>query len=32
MVTAAVLPWLAVFVFAIWLLRKLWRKRRGKIS
>jgi len=32
MVTVAVIPWLVVFVLAIWLLRKLWRKRRGKIS
>jgi len=32
MVMVAVIPWLVVFVLAIWLLRKLWRKRRGKIS
>jgi hypothetical protein len=32
MVIVAVIPWLAVFVLAIWLLGKLCRKRRGKIS
>jgi len=32
MVTVAVIPWLVVFVLAIWFLRKLWKKRRGKIS
>lgn len=32
MVIVAVIPWLVVFVLVIWLLRKLWRKRRGKIS
>jgi len=32
MVTVAVIPWLVVFVLAIWFLRKLSRKRRGKIS
>jgi hypothetical protein len=32
MVMVAVIPWLVVFVLAIWLLRRLWKKRRGKIS
>jgi hypothetical protein len=32
MVMVAVIPWLVLFVLAIWLPRKLWRKRRGKIS
>jgi hypothetical protein len=32
MVVVAVIPWLVVLVLALWLLRKLWRKRRGKIS
>jgi hypothetical protein len=32
MVVVAVIPWLVVFVLALWLLRKLWRKRRGKIG
>jgi hypothetical protein len=32
MVMVAVIPWLVVFVLAIWLLRKLWRRRRGQIS
>jgi Domain of unknown function (DUF4349) len=32
MVMVAVIPWLVLFALAIWLLRKLWRQRRGKIS
>jgi hypothetical protein len=32
MVGVAVIPWLVVFVPAMWFLRKLWRKRRGKIG
>jgi Domain of unknown function (DUF4349) len=32
MVMVAVIPWLVVFVLAIWLVRRLWKKRRGKIS
>jgi hypothetical protein len=32
MVIVAVIPWLVALVLAFWLLRKLWRKRRGKIS
>jgi hypothetical protein len=32
MVIVAVIPWLVVLVLAFWLLRKLWRKRRGQIS
>jgi hypothetical protein len=32
MVSVAVIPWLVVFVLAMWFLRKLWRKRRGKIG
>lgn len=32
MVMVAVIPWLVFFVLAIWFLRKLWRKRRSKIS
>jgi hypothetical protein len=32
MVMVAGIPGLVVFAFAIWLLRKLCRKRRGKIS